>query len=96
MRSVIVSPRARRHLDRASQWWLSHREKAPFAFKEEVDAGFAAIAESPLIYQRLDAKRGIHRILLERVRYYVYYRVNAKNDIVVLAVWHASRRPPRL
>jgi len=96
MRSVIVSPRARRHLDRASQWWLSHRDKAPLAFNEEVDAGFATIAESPLIYPLVNVTRGIHRILLERVRYYIYYRVNADDDIVVLAVWHASRRPPRL
>ena len=33
--------------------------------------------------------------LLERVRYYVYYRV--LDEIVeVISVWHASRRPPHL
>jgi len=34
--------------------------------------------------------------MLDRIRYYLYYRVNANGDVEVLSVWHASRRPPRL
>jgi len=39
-------------------------------------------------------KRGqnIRRLHLPRVRYYVYYSVDAaKGEIVVLSLWHASR-----
>ena len=39
---------------------------------------------------------GIRRMLLERIRYYIYYRILPVGDIEVICVWHASRRPPRL
>jgi len=96
MRLVVVTRRANRQLDKASDWWVSHRDKAPHAFDEDIAAGFAMIAESPLAYPYFDMRRGIHRMLLERIRYYVYYRLNADDNIEVLAVWHASRRPPRI
>jgi plasmid stabilization system protein ParE len=37
----------------------------------------------------------VRRILLRRVRYYLYYRDTAPG-VEILALWHASRRPPRL
>ena len=96
MRSVIVMPRARRQFERAEKWWLSHRDKAPQALNDDFVAAASAIAESPLIYPYFDAKRGIRQMRLERVRYYIYYRINANSDIEIVALWHASRRPPRL
>jgi len=35
-------------------------------------------------------------MLLERIRYYIYYRISARDDVEIISVWHASRRPPRL
>jgi len=96
MRALIVMPRARRQLRAAERWWESHREKAPDAFSEDIAAGLNAIAENPSIYPQYDSRRGIRRILMERIRYHLYYRVNASGNIEVLSVWHASRRPPRL
>jgi len=96
MRSIVVTRRARRQLERASEWWLSNRDKAPEAFDEDVTAGFDAITKNPSIYPSFDVRRGIRRIMLDRIRYYLYYRVNANGDVEVLSVWHASRRPPRL
>ena len=34
---------------------------------------------------------GIRRLHLGRVRYFVYYRVKG-DELVVLSVWHSSRR----
>lgn len=96
MRAVIIMPRAKRQLRAAEAWWLKHRDKAPAAFDADMDAALAAIAESPSIYPWFNASRGIRRMLVERVRYYVYYRLNAQDDIEVLSIWHASRRAPRL
>jgi len=96
MRTVIITPRARRQLTAAARWWLAHRDKAPEAFDEDVAAGIGAISESPSIHPRIDRRRGIRRMLLERIRYYIYYRISARDDVEIISVWHASRRPPRL
>jgi len=37
----------------------------------------------------------VRRYLLERVRYYVFYRVKPNGDIDILQLWHSSRRPPK-
>jgi hypothetical protein len=34
-------------------------------------------------------------LTLERIRYYLYYRVNG-DTIEVAVLWHTSRRPPLL
>jgi plasmid stabilization system protein ParE len=96
MRRVITSPRAQRQLRAAERWWLSHRDKAPAAFDEDLQEGVESIVRNPTIYPFVNARRGIRRMLLERIRYYVYYRVNKRDEIELLSIWHASRRPPRL
>jgi plasmid stabilization system protein ParE len=96
MRTVIITPRARRQLTAAVRWWLAHRDKAPEAFDEDVAAGIGAISESPSIHSRIDHRRGIRRMLFERIRYYIYYRISVRGDVEIISVWHASRRPPRL
>jgi plasmid stabilization system protein ParE len=96
MRRVITSPRAQRQLRAAECWWLSHRDKAPAAFDEDLQEGVESIVRNPTIYPFVNVRRGIRRRLLERIRYYVYYRVNKRDEIELLSIWHASRRPPRL
>jgi plasmid stabilization system protein ParE len=97
MRRLIVSPRARRQLDRALTWWVKNRDKAPEAFDEDVEETFELIVHHAGIGQPVRARKGmIRRVLMPRVRYYVYYRLTERDELVVLAVWHASRRPPRL
>ncbi len=96
MRSLTIRPRARRQLQAAERWWVQHRDKAPDAFDEDIAAGFASIAANPHVHQRVHGKPSMRRILLERIRYYVYYRIMESGDIEVLSLWHASRRPPRL
>jgi plasmid stabilization system protein ParE len=97
MGAFIIMPQAKRQLRRAMIWWLDNRDKAPWAFVEEFDETLSLIVENPTIGQPVRGRRpGMRRTLLERVRYYLYYRVNANGDVEVLSVWHASRRPPRL
>src|SRR5688500_28901 len=97
MRTVIISPRARRQFTAAVKWWLRNRDKAPDAFSEDFAAAAAAIAENaaaaPIVRTR---RRNVRRLLMQRVRYYVYYHVAADGKIEILAIWHASRRPPHL
>jgi len=39
--------------------------------------------------------RPARRITLDRIRYYLYYRIH-RDFVEVISLWHTSRRPPRL
>jgi plasmid stabilization system protein ParE len=96
-RRLIVSPRGTRAIESARGWWRRNRDKAPSAFDEDVEDAFGRIVEQPFngIRGRDRHGRTTHRVLLERIRYYVYYRVTDAT-VEVITIWHASRRPPRL
>jgi len=97
VRTFALTRRARRQLRAAVTWWYQNRDKAPSAFVEELDEMLELIVERPGVGKPFRARRpGVKRVLMDRVRYYLYYRVNANGDVEVLSVWHASRRPPRL
>jgi plasmid stabilization system protein ParE len=95
--SLRITKRAYRQIRRAQTWWLGHRDKAPTAFEEDLQEAYAFLTSSPHANPAWKRKTGfvIRRHFLERVRYYLYYRIE-KSEIAILAVWHASRRPPRL
>lgn len=96
MRDVVVMPRALRQITRAATWWDEHRDKAPDAFDADLSSAIAAIAENAstgTIVRR--SPRIVRRILLPRIRYYLYYRL-VDDTVEVIAIWHASRRAPRL
>jgi plasmid stabilization system protein ParE len=72
---------------------LANRDKAPHAFKEELERGFALISQRPdvgAVATNVKLK-GVRRIHLARVRYYLYYR-EKEGRVEVLALWHSSRR----
>ena len=47
MLPIKVTPVADAHMQKAASWWLAHREKAPQAFKEELQRAFALISQQP-------------------------------------------------
>ena len=77
------------------RWWRANRSKAPAAFVEELERALELIAAEPGIGARARNSRlaGVRRVLLHRVRYYLYYRVIEAPvaGVQILAVWHASR-----
>jgi plasmid stabilization system protein ParE len=93
---ILISARARREIEEAAQWWLENRDKAPEAFEEDLAEAFDLILHAPNLGVLVPSRiRFVRRILLRRVRYFLYYRDTAPG-IEVLALWHASRRPPSL
>jgi len=94
---LLLRRRAGRQIDAAKAWWVRNRDKAPQAFDEEINRAFAVIAESPTIgiIQRTRRSGVVRRITLERIRYYLFYRIR-RDSIEVILLWHTSRRPPRL
>jgi len=95
-RRLIVTPRAQRQIARARAWWLKNRDKAPEAFDEELERAYALLLDRPMVGRRVHTRRrgGARVITLDRIRYHLYYEI--RDDVVILLLWHASRRPPRL
>jgi plasmid stabilization system protein ParE len=93
---LLISARARRQIAEAQVWWLENRDKAPEALEEELRATFELLLETPEIGVLVPTRKRkfMRRIYLARTRYYIYY-LNSAPGIEILALWHASRRPPR-
>jgi plasmid stabilization system protein ParE len=97
MRRLIVEPRAEREIAVASKWWHRNREKAPSAFDDDFAAAIDEVRIEPGLGVSITGTKrpNVRRVTLQRVRYYVYYRVNEQDALVVLAIRHTSRRPPQ-
>ncbi len=77
-----------------SSWWLDNRPKAPGAIRQELERAFSLLTLQPHLGARARSERlpGVRRILLSRVQYHLYYRVNEEaRRVEVLALWHARR-----
>jgi plasmid stabilization system protein ParE len=98
MLPVKITPVADAHIEKAASWWLANRERAPEAFKEELERGLALISQQPEAGASATNVRlkDVRRIHLSRIRYFLYYRVK-EGRVEVLALWHSSRlKGPRL
>ncbi len=95
-----VAPRAAAQIREAAEWWFANRPKAPHAFEEDLEKAFGLVTSLPQAGQKVRHSRfgGLRRVLMGRVRYYLYYRLETDKELVkVLALWHASRSGhPRL
>lgn len=95
---VRLTKRALGHLQRIDAWWRENRLAAPELFDSEAESALDLLAETPFVgvpYQRLSGPP-IRRLLLIETRYHIYFDTNEDaGEVVVVAVWHASRdRPP--
>ena len=89
---VKVSARAASQIRKAAEWWAENRPAAPGAVRIDIGEALALLAQQPgfgTAYEGTRAK-GVRRLLVGRIRYYIYYRV-ALEALEVLAVWHVSR-----
>jgi hypothetical protein len=79
----------------AARWYDDHQEGLGDRFLDEYAAALEKIEENPLWFGRLETvttSKEIRRCLLKRFPYYIVYEL-AQNEVVVLAVAHARRRP---
>jgi plasmid stabilization system protein ParE len=81
----------------AYRWWRKYRNKAPDALEEDFAEALARFAEAPRTGKFVKRQRDgvVRRYLMERVRYYLFYRLRENGDIDILQLWHSSRRPPK-
>ena len=82
----------------AAEWWAQNRHDAPNAVHNDLAEILSLLCEHPGVGTPSNSYRikGLRRVFLSRIRYYVYYRETGE-VLEVLAFWHASRgQPPRI
>jgi len=89
---VKVSARAASQIRKAAEWWAENRAAAPGAIRIDIGEALALLAEQPGIGALYEGARtkGVRRLLVGRIRYFIYYRAT-QDALEVLAVWHVSR-----
>lgn len=89
---LFISRRAAREIDRIAEWWAANRPAAPGAVRIDLEAVFDLLVERPGVGAEVTAARSpnIRRFHVDRIGYWVYYRVRGKR-LEVVSVWHSSR-----
>ena len=89
---LFISRRAAREIDRIAGWWAANRPAAPGAVRHDLEAVFSLLVEQPGIGSEVTeaSSPDIRRFFVDRIRYWVYYRVRGKR-LEVVSVWHSSR-----
>jgi plasmid stabilization system protein ParE len=92
---VILWDQAARQIEAANDWWRTNRQGSPEALSDELVRAFDLISLQPGvgIPAQSERLRGVRRILLRRVGYFLHYRVaHDRGEVHVLSFRHASRR----
>ena len=89
---LYITRRAAREIERVVEWWAANRPAAPGAVRQDLEAAVKLLLVQPDIGARVEEESSpdVRRFHLDRVRYWVYYRVR-RNRLEVLSVWHSSR-----
>lgn len=94
---IRVSPQAVAQIDEAADWCTKNRPAAPGAIRQDLAEILSVLVNQPGVGvpTRRGRIRGLRRVTLTRVRYYLYYRASGR-VLEVLALWHTSRgrQPP--
>jgi plasmid stabilization system protein ParE len=90
--AIKVSPRAQAQIEAAAAWWAQNRPAAPGAVRDEVARILGILSTQPGIgvTERRRRIRGLRRVNLSRIDYYIFYRVS-RGVLEILAFWHTSR-----
>jgi plasmid stabilization system protein ParE len=71
-------------------WWRETRLGAPQLFARELEMALQALGSTPGLGTPYRHREGVHRLLLRRSHYHVYF-VERTGAVFVLAVWSAFR-----
>jgi plasmid stabilization system protein ParE len=96
---VVSSPRADRHIEAADRWRKERRGNTDEDVREAIRWAAEVLVDHPYIGQTAENPRtaGVRRFYLERIDCHLYYRVEeTRGRIVLMALWHARRRPLRV
>ncbi|MBI4692751.1 MAG: type II toxin-antitoxin system RelE/ParE family toxin [Gammaproteobacteria bacterium] len=97
-RRVKIAARAARQISEPACWWAESRPDAPGAIAADFAQTVALLARHPGVGAEYAGARirGVRRLYLNRVGYFVYFTAG-NEELHVLAFWHAAReRQPDL
>jgi hypothetical protein len=92
-----ISGEAERQIREADAWWREHRPLARNAIREEFGRVRDLISDHPGLGApvRDTTLPHVRRLYIERINYYVYYRiVGVPKYIEILAFWGSRRGGP--
>lgn len=89
--ALVLRREAVNDLQQAYSWYEQRREGLGSAFLAALDQTLRAIQLRPESFPV--AAGEVRRAVLHRFPYAVFYQLN-RDQILVLAVFHASRKPP--
>lgn len=89
---IDITDEARAQILAAAAWWAENRSFAPGAVLQDLDRILELLSVQPGMgtSARRAMLAGVRRVTLNRIRYYVYYRV-VGDALQILAFWHVSR-----
>lgn len=94
--TVLHAPAVAGQLERALQWWAAHRDKAPGLLAHEIERALDLIGAAPELGQRATTRRfgRLHRMLLPRTKYHLYYRIIEAELRVELVLFRQAQKQP--
>ena len=89
---LFVSRRAAREINRISEWWAANRPAAPGAVRKDIEAALVLLLDQPSLGSAVKeaSSPDVRRFHVDRIHYWVYYRVRGTR-LEVVSVWHSSR-----
>jgi len=87
---IPLHPGATQDYEEAYVWYFAHAIGLAAEFEREIDRSLRLIADNPLRWPKIDAKR--RRLVLRKFPYSIVYEI-IEEKIVVLAIAHGRRRP---
>ncbi len=98
---ILLESRAKREIDDAVAWWADRSPARAMAIGDELARAYQLHERCPdmgrLVVVKRRPKVEVRRVVLARVGYHLYYRVDHMAEVVIgLSFWHEKRRAPRL
>lgn len=87
---IVFSPEARREAIRARRWYEDRARGLGLEFARALEASIEAVARSPGAYPIATGE--CRRILMRRFPFSIVFRAR-KDELLILAVFHHSRKP---
>jgi plasmid stabilization system protein ParE len=91
MGNVLISEGAEEDYVESLRWYAERSKHAAQGFEAEFGEALEAIVENPERYPTCDARHRFY--LMKRYPFQVIYRKATDDDLLIVAVAHASRRP---
>lgn len=91
MTLLVVRPLAEADIQEASDWYEEQERGLGGRFLDELGETLASVRRAPLQFPI--TWRTLHRALLRRFPYAVYFVQRAEGRVVILAVLHQRRAP---